>query len=170
MTGVVCMLAVSCLGMALTLMKARTEVVLVPTMVGDMSITTGRPSAEYLESMTRDVASLFLNRHPNNTDYFQENILRVVDASVYSQMERELAASRQERIRTRTSTVFHPLSIYVDPDEAYTEIHGQLRTYVGPQEVEQAEKTFAARWTVSGLTVRLLEFVEIEPSNSRARD
>ncbi|WP_271187878.1 TraE/TraK family type IV conjugative transfer system protein [Maricaulis virginensis] len=162
-------LTVAVIALALSVMAKRGEVVLVPTLSSELRMISGTPSAEYMEAMTRDVAALMLNRHPNNTEYFRENILRMVHASVYAQIERELDAARQERVRTRTSTVFHPVSIYVDPEDRYSEITGILRTYVGPEQVGEETKTFAVRWIVEGLTVRLADFSEIERANSRAR-
>jgi conjugal transfer pilus assembly protein TraE len=170
LAGVACALALSNVIMATLVMRQRTEAVLVPTMTSDMSLMSGAPSGPYMEMLTRDVASLFLNRHPNNTDYFQENVLRIVDSSVYAEMEQELRAMREERIHTRTSTVFHPIEIFTDPTEGYSEITGVLQTRVGDQQVAEDTRTYAARWNIEGLSVRLLDFAEIDRDDSRARE
>ena len=160
-------LALSNVIMASLVMRQRTEAVLIPTMTSDMALMSGAPSGQYMEMLTRDIASLFLNRHPNNTEYFQENVLRVVHSSVYAEMEQQL---RAKRIHTRTSTVFHPIELFVDPSEGYSEITGVLQTRVGDQQVSEETRTYAARWHIEGLTVRLLDFSEIDREDSRARD
>jgi|TARA_R110002049_G_scaffold308941_1_gene515063 conjugal transfer pilus assembly protein TraE len=162
-------LAVTCTVLGVVVLNQRSEVVLVPTLTTEMTISSGTPSGAYLEAMTRDVAGLFLNRHPHNTDYFRENILRIVHSSVYAELQRDLAVQREERVRTRTSTVFHPLSIYVDPEDHYSEITGIVKTYVGSNQVSEETKVFAATWIVEGLSVRLADFSEIDNANSRAR-
>ena len=162
-------LTIAVIALAIAVTTKRTETVLVPTLTSEMRIVSGTPSAEYMEAMTRDVAALMLNRHPNNTDYFRDNILRLVHASVYARIERELAAQRQERVRTRTSTVFHPVSIYVAPEDGYSEITGILRTYVGPEQVSENTQTYAASWIVEGLSVRLADFSQVDRADSRAQ-
>tara|TARA_R110000744_G_scaffold91550_3_gene177585 strand:- start:14552 stop:15136 length:585 start_codon:yes stop_codon:yes gene_type:complete len=170
LAGVASALALSNVIMASLVMRQRTEAVLIPTMTSDMALMSGAPSGQYMEMLTRDIASLFLNRHPNNTEYFQENVLRVVHSSVYAEMEQQLRAMREERIHTRTSTVFHPIELFVDPSEGYSEITGVLQTRVGDQQVSEETRTYAARWHIEGLTVRLLDFSEIDREDSRARD
>lgn len=170
LAGVSCALALSNVIMAGLVMRQRTEAVLIPTMTSDMSLMSGAPSGHYMEMVTRDVASLFLNRHPNNTEYFQENVLRLVHSSVYAEMEQDLRTMREERVHTRTSTVFHPIEIFVDPSEGYSEIIGVLQTRVGDQQVSEETRVYAARWAIEGLSVRLLDFSEIDREDSRARE
>lgn len=158
-------LAVTVLGVAAA--NKKSEIVLVPTMSGEFVVQEGAASREYLEQMTRDVASLFLNRTPHNTEYFEDTLLRLVDPRVYATMQSELERARTERIQTRTSTVFHPIEIFVEPARNYSEIVGEVHTFVGDERVSKETKTFAATWAVNGLTVRLHEFVEIDPSERR---
>lgn len=158
--------AVSVLGV--TAANKQSEVVLVPTLASELAVREGAASREYLEQMTRDVASLFLNRTPHNTEYFEDTLLRLVDPRVYASMQAELEDARAERVETRTSTVFHPIELYVEPDRGYSEIVGEVQTFVGDERISKETKTFAATWAVNGLTVRLHEFVEIDPSERRA--
>lgn len=162
-------LAITVIVLAVMLTRQKQEMVLVPTLQGEATIITGTASNEYLQALTRDAAALFLNRHPNNSNYFRQNLLRMVDGTVFGEMEAQLLAERNSRIKTKTSTVFHPSEIYVSPEGDYSEIGGIVQTFVASQMVSEETKVFAARWRVQGLQVRLLDFSEIERSRARMR-
>ncbi|MFC4726343.1 TraE/TraK family type IV conjugative transfer system protein (plasmid) [Glycocaulis abyssi] len=153
--------------MALALMNTRQDVILVPTLTSDMHVSSGTVSREYLEQVTRDVAGLFLNRHPRNRAYFERAVLRLVHSSVYGDMERRLNEERVNRIETNTSTVFHPVELYTESSQSYSEIHGVLETYVGDERISRENAVFAAEWRLDGLSLRLIEFARIDARDSR---
>jgi conjugal transfer pilus assembly protein TraE len=168
--GASCLLGIALVAvgsMALALSSKRQEIVLVPTLPSEMNLGTGATQPEYMELLTRDTAALFLNRHPNNTEYFEETLLRLVHPSAYPEISTEIERDRAERIQTQTSTVFLPLEVYVEPSGNYSEIIGRYQTYVGNEMISQDTKVFAMRWQARGLSVRLVDFAEIEVRERR---
>lgn len=166
---VIVFLAVSNAILGVVVFRKQPTVVLVPTLTGEGGVREGRPTAEYLEMLTRDVAWLFLNRHPYNKSYFEESLLRIVDAEVFSEISQQLKAQREERFRTNTSTAFDPIDIFVDPAMGYGEITGILRTFVGRELVSETTRTYAARFATRGVATRLLDFSEIDISQAKGR-
>ena len=143
--------------------SARKEsVILVPTLPSELRVGSGSVQAEYIEMLTRDTAYLILNRHPNNTEYFEQALLQIVDPGRYAQVEAQLQADRENRIETATSPSFMPIEIYVDPSGDYSEIVGRHFTYVDQELIASETKVFAARWVRQGMSVKLADFAEIE--------
>lgn len=162
-------LSVATLLLAYTQATQQERIILTPTLMADAELSTGAPSADYLEQTMRDISNLFLNRHPHNLSYFRANILRLADSSTHGQIEAALLATERELIATQTSTVFYPTEIYVEPDRLYSEIRGQLDTYIGSEQVSQEQMIYAADWSYSALRLHLLDFYPIDREQARAK-
>jgi len=150
-------------------LTTKTErIVLVPTLESTLTIDATTPSPDYLEAATRDVANLFLNRHPHNLSYFRENILRLAHPSAHGEIEAALISTERRLIATKSSTVFFPTEIYVDPEGLYSEIRGELQTYLGPDQVSAERKVFAADWRFQSMRLWLEDFYPIETADALA--
>lgn len=168
-------LAVAALALTLTTalssyaLASRTErIVLVPTLHSDTALSSQTPSPDYLEAVTRDVANLFLNRHPNNLSYFRDNILRLAHPSSHGEIEAALMSTERRLIATKSSTVFFPTEIYVDLEGLYSEIKGELQTYLGPERTATERKVFAADWRFQSMRLWLEDFYPIDSADSRS--
>ena len=144
------------------------HVILTPTLLADTALSTRAPSPEYLEQVTRDVAGLFLNRHPHNLSYFRENILRLAHPSTHGEIESALMETERRLIATKTATVFYPAEIYVDPLTLYSEIRGELHTYLGPERVSSEPALYAADWRFEAMRLWLEDFYPITADEARA--
>ncbi|MEL7322569.1 MAG: type IV conjugative transfer system protein TraE [Pseudomonadota bacterium] len=165
-SALVLSLAIVLLAYALATKEER--IILTPTLLADTELTTRVPSPEYLEQVTRDISNLFLNRHPHNLSYFRENILRLSDPTAHGQIEAALMATERRLLATRTSTVFYPTEIFVDPERLYSEIKGELHTYLGPERVSEDRKIYAADWSYRSMRLHLQDFYPIEADDAVA--
>lgn len=154
--------------LAYALATKEERIILTPTLLSDTQLSTTTPSPEYLEQVTRDIANLFLNRHPHNLSYFRDNILRLADPTAHGQIEAALMATERRLLATKTSTVFYPTEIYVDPERLYSEIRGELHTYLGPERVTDERKIYAADWSYRTMRLHLQDFYPIESDDAEA--
>ena len=145
-----------------------TRIILTPTLLADTALTSNAPSPEYLEQVTRDMAGLFLNRHPHNLSYFRDNILRLAHPSTHGEIESALMETERRLIATKTSTVFYPSEIFVDPSGLYSEIRGELHTYLGPNRVDTKKTIYAADWRFQSMRLWLEDFYPITPEDAKA--
>lgn len=159
-------LAIVLLAYALATKEER--IILTPTLLADTELSTAVPSPEYLEQVTRDISNLFLNRHPHNLSYFRDNILRLADPTAHGQIEAALMATERRLLATRTSTVFYPTEIFVDPKRLYSEIRGELHTYLGPERVSEERKVYAADWSYRAMRLHLQDFYPINREDAEA--
>jgi len=55
------------------------EVVLLPTLPKQLTVSSAGVEADYLELVTRDAALVLLNRSPEGLDYWMDEILKLAD-------------------------------------------------------------------------------------------
>ncbi|MEM1410149.1 MAG: type IV conjugative transfer system protein TraE [Pseudomonadota bacterium] len=168
-------LAVAGLVLALTALlqtwliaTSETRIILTPTLLADTAISSTAPSPDYLEQTTRDMAGLFLNRHPHNLSYFRHNILRLAHPSTHGAIESALMETERRIVATKTSTVFYPAEIFVDPEKLYSEIRGELHTYLGPDRIDTEQSVYAAKWRFQAMRLWLVDFYPIDASDAEA--
>ena len=152
------------------LLNRDTHVILTPTLSSETEIKYRTPSSHYLEQVTRDVATLFLNRHPQNLDYFRKNILRMTHPSAHGDIEVALLDTQRQYIATKTSTVFYPSEIYVDPYKLYSEIQGELHTFLGSDLISNEKATYGADWHYNAMRLQLMSFYQIEEEEAQSKD
>lgn len=145
-----------------------TRIILTPTLLADTAISSSAPSPDYLEQTTRDMAGLFLNRHPHNLSYFRDNILRLAHPSTHGEIESALMETERRLIATKTSTVFYPAEIFVDPEKLYSEIRGELHTYLGPNRVDTKKTVYAADWRFEAMRLWLEDFYPIDLADAES--
>lgn len=137
--------------------------ILVPTTVSPFHITAGRVPNDYLIAVTRDAASLMLNRHPHDTNYFKENMLRLVDPRIHdamsARMDEDEAANRFKAGRRN----WMPIEICRLPGEAFTtEVVGDLETYVNGVRVSNEKIVKRFVWSLSGTRLFLSDVIDVE--------
>lgn len=146
------------------------RVVLVPTLERHAVVSTEFVDPTYLEQVTRDTAYLFLNRSPNNLEYFADQILRIVHPASHADIQRQLAELQKDARDSQVATTFFPTNIYVDPDGLYSEVAGDVQSYVGNTRVTSDLRRYGIQWSYAGLRLSLVDFWELEAGESRATE
>lgn len=149
------------------LLSRDTHVILTPTLSSDTEVQFRTPSTHYLEQVTRDVANLFLNRHPDSIEYFRKNILRMTHPSAHGDIEIALLNTQRQFISTKTSTVFYPTEIFVDTNKLYSEIKGELHTFLGSELISNEETTYGAYWHYGAMRIQLISFYELNEDETQ---
>lgn len=144
--------------------------ILVPSVSGPLRIDSTGVSREYLEVVTRDAANLILNRSPAGLDYWMTEILNLVHPSAYGRMKAEMLKLVTDLKGSSVSQSFSPTKYLVDPKALTSTIEGELRTYVGTQEVSRARHIWRIRWDYTGLRLSMLSFDQIMKDDPAAKD
>jgi len=149
-------------GMSSMVAISKTDrIITIPTTVDSYVIEKGRVSDNYMISITRDVSNLFLNRHPYDTEYFEENVLRIVHPSTHEDIKavlREDDENNQYRAGIRN---WLPRSVCVNRKLNISEVSGSIQTYVnGKLAVERKVKQYF-KWKLDGTRLWLVSSGEI---------
>ena len=137
------------------------EVVLVPTVPKQLTVSSAGVEADYLELVTRDAALLTLNRSPSNLQYWMDSILEITDPRTHGRMKAELMKIFNEQNGSNVSQFFTIENLSVDPDALTSEVNGVLHTVVGSKEVTSEARTFRYVWSYSGVSLKLAGFGRI---------
>lgn len=140
------------------------EVVLQPILSRPMTISSSGVTADYLEAVTRDTATLILNRSPSGLDYWMENILNVVSPDAYGTIKAQLVKIVTEQSNTDIAQSFLPTGMTVDPKSLTSQVTGDLRTFVGDQTISNEKKTYVFAWKYSGVSLSLIRFGAVVPA------
>ena len=151
--------------LAVCVMSLR-EVVLVPELPAQVALSgSGRVSRDYLEAVARDCAYLFLNRTPDNQDYFDQQLLQVAEPETYQAIRTGELEARRQVIADHASQSFAPTDWFVDTGKLYVEIAGHMLTSHGADLPPVSEyKTYGLRFLRHGASLRLSSFEELTPS------
>ena len=148
--------------LGLLVMEAR-QTVLVPMLPANVALSnTGGVSGDYLEAAARDAAYLFLNRSPDNQDYFEQQLLKIADPATYQAIRASLSDMRRKSMTGHVSQSFTPTDWYVEPKKLYVEAAGELTTTNGTAPPETLDKIYAIRFLRHGSSLRLGSFEEIK--------
>jgi conjugal transfer pilus assembly protein TraE len=171
------MLAFVCCGLLalslwsfIALSGKKAQYILVPTVSSPLKIDSTGVSREYLEVVTRDAANLILNRSPAGLDYWMSEILGLVHPSSYGRMKAEMLKLVTDLKGSSVSQSFSPTKYVVDPKALTSTIEGELRTYVGTQEVSRARHIWRIRWNYTGLRLSMLSFDQVMKEDPAAKD
>lgn len=153
------------LGVVLMMLLALTakdrEVVLSPVLSRPLVISSAGVSPEYLELISRDAATMVLNRTPSGLDYWMEQVLRIVHPSAYGTVKAQLVKIVNEQRGSDVAQAFTMTGMITNPSQLTTDVSGVLTTYVGKQVISSEKKTFRFRWAYSGLSLSLIEFGQL---------
>ena len=162
-------LVAGCLGLSILtnlvlaglVMSAR-EVILVPELPGVVRLKgeTGI-SQEYLEAFVRDAVFLFLDRTPENQNYFDQQLLSLAEPQTYQHIRQAEYEARRRQTADHASQSFVPVEWYVDPRKLLVEVTGSLivrhSDLVAPT---QEQKSYRIQCRAHGLGLRILTFEE----------
>jgi conjugal transfer pilus assembly protein TraE len=154
-------------GSFLVMANRSRDVVLVPTMHSTMTLNSAGVAPEYLEAVTRDTATVALNRSPENLDYWMKSLLDIADDHARGQLKIDLMKIYQEQSGSQISQWFTPDSMKVYPDKLESEVGGTVHTEVANKEITSQHRLFRMFWTYNGVSLKLRAFgavVKAEPT------
>lgn len=159
-------LALSLVALVLVSMVAaskRDNIILVPTTMGEFHVTQGRVPDDYVLAVTRDAASLLLNRHPHDTSYFRDNLLRLVEPKFHESMQVIIEKDDQENRFKAGRRNWQPIEICRLPGDGFvTEVIGDLETYVNGKRVENEKIVKRFTWKLIGTRLYLSDILDVE--------
>ena len=141
------------------------EVILQPVLSRPLTISSAGVTAEYLEMVTRDTATIALNRSPEALEYWMNQVLKVVHPSAYGKVKASLVKIVTEQKDSDVSQAFSMTGMTVDPKQMTSEVSGTLKTFVGEQVVASDDRRFRFNWTYRGLRLALSGFAPLPPTD-----
>ena len=141
------------------------EVVLLPTLPKQLTVSSAGVEAEYLELVTRDAALVLLNRSPEGLDYWMDEILKLADPASYGRLKADLVRIVEEQRGSDVTQAFVIRSMTVDPKGLTSDVTGTLKTFVGAQVIASDERRFRFNWTYRGLRLALSGFSQLPPKD-----
>lgn len=139
------------------------EVVLLPTLPKQLTVSSAGVEADYLELVTRDTALVLLNRSPEGLDYWMSEILKLADPASHGRLKAELVRIVEEQRGSDVTQAFVIRTMTVDPKALTSEVTGTLKTFVGAQVIASEERRFRFSWTYRGLRLALSGFAQLPP-------
>ena len=125
-----------------SLFFAARQTVLVPMLPSEVTLSsTGGVSYDYLESAARDAAYLFLNRTPDNTDYFEQQLLKIAEPTTYQAIRASLSDMRNHTLSGHVTQTFIPSDWYVDPKRLYVEASERWSKATAPPRPRRAPRS-----------------------------
>ena len=137
------------------------EVVLLPTLPKQLTVSSAGVEADYLELVTRDAALVLLNRSPEGLDYWMDEILKLADPASYGRLKADLVRIVEEQRGSDVTQAFVIRSMTVDPKRLTSDVTGTLKTFVGAQVIASDERRFRFNWTYRGLRLALSGFSQL---------
>ncbi len=142
------------------------EIVLLPTIARQLTVSSAGVEADYLELVTRDAALVLLNRSPEGLDYWMAEILKLADPASYGRLKADLVAIVDEQRGSDVTQAFVIRSMTVDPKALTSDVTGTLKTFVGAQVIASDVRRFRFRWTYRGLRLALAGFSQLPTEDS----
>ena len=142
------------------------EVVLLPTLPKQLTVSSAGVEADYLELVTRDAALVLLNRSPEGLDYWMDEILKLADPASYGRLKADLVRIVEEQRGSDVTQAFVIRSMTVDPKRLTSDVTGTLKTFVGAQVIASDERRFRFNWTYRGLRLALSGFSQLPPKET----
>lgn len=139
-------------------MTRERDVILVPTMRAPVTLSSAAVAPEYLEMVTRDVATVALNRSPDALAYWMNSILAVTDEKARGAVKASLIKVVAEQQGSQITQFFTPDSLRVYPSRLQSEVGGTVHTVVASKEVTSAHRTFRFDWSYNGVSLKLIGF------------
>ena len=133
--------------------KRDREVVLVPTLRSQITLSSTAVSRDYLEMVTRDIASV-------------NSILDLTDERARGQVKKDLMKVVAEQQGSQITQFFTPDTMEVDPKGLSSMVGGTLHTVVASKEVTTEHRTFQFRWSYNGVTLKLIGFGMIKKQDA----
>lgn len=168
MLAMLCLALIGLMLVVVMLFSAKDrEVILQPILSRPMTVSSAGPTADYLELVTRDTASVMLNRSPVALEYWMEQVLRVVDPAYQGRVKAELLRIVTEQKDSDVSQAFSMTGMKVDPRALASEVTGVVTVFVGKKVIASDKRTFRFRWSYQGLSLAMIEFGEVLPKGAK---
>lgn len=152
---------------AMLALSREDRIITIPTTVDQYVIEKGKVSDNYLMAMTRDGANLFLNRHPYDSQYFEENVLRIVHPSTHEEIKKVLANDDDNNQWRSGIRNWLPESICLVRGDMISEVRGRVETYVNGEVVSQREVIHNFKWLLDGTRLWLVSASEITKDDAK---
>ena len=143
------------------------EVVLLPTLPKQLTVSSAGVEADYLELVTRDAALVLLNRSPEGLDYWMNEILKLADPAAHGRLKAELVKIVEEQRGSDISQAFVIRRMDVDPGGLTSTVTGTLKTFVGAQVIASNDRSFRFRWSRHGLALGLVGFEQLQDQSQK---
>jgi len=145
----------------IVIFRQNKEVVLVPSSLsGEVSLSTKRVSASYLESITRDVINTMLDVTPSNVNYSSEQILKITHPAFYGQLKQQLSQRTQDIVSRKITTNFYAQSMIANTTNNQVFASGKLLTFLGTKMVLEEEKTYSIGYEYNNFKLWIVDFHE----------
>ena len=155
---------------ALVAVSKEDRIITVPTTVDSYVIEKGRVSDNYLISMTRDVSNLFLNRHPYDSEYFEENVLRIVHPSTHEEIKNVLKGDDDNNQFRSGIRNWLPKEICIKRSANISEVSGTVQTFVNGSKVAERPLRQYFKWRLDGTRLWLVSSGEIADGDATCLD
>lgn len=143
------------------------RIITIPTTIDSYIVEKGRVSENMLYAFTRDWSNLFLNRSPYDSDYFEENVFRIVHPSKHQSI-RDVLSVDEENNKFRAGTRnWLPENMCVIRTENRSEVEGKVQIYVNGQQVLSRPVRQYFEWEMEGTRIWLVDSGEITEGGAR---
>lgn len=151
------------------IVREQSETIIIPTTLNEYVIQKGRVSDAYLIDNTRDTSYLFVQRHPQDTLWFKDDLLRRVDPSAHSDIEARWAEDEASNRYKAGKRIWFPSDICVLPGKGLrTEAVGVISNHTVTK-VDEYQQAIEFEWRLQGKRLWLVDIVfkPIEESQCR---
>lgn len=141
----------------------RERIVVVPPVVTNkLWVSVDSVSDSYLEQMADFWSGLLLSANQTNFDLRSAQLLEHTDPGNYSVVKAMLIAQKTLIEERGLSTSFTAQSFQIDKNKLVVLIKGHLKSMVGNQWVETAEKTFQMAFSIQNGRFYVRKFEEVK--------
>lgn len=141
--------------LSIRLSAENTQVVLVPTRVGDGIIARGGIDVRHMEAIALDAVYAMYNISPNTVRYGRDVIERVSAVQQRARLLDQYDDVADDIRQRRISTVFRPVKLTHDLGRLQVHVEGMLATYLNTVEVSEVPRVITLSFTEEAASVRL---------------
>lgn len=157
--------------LSISLARLETKTIIVPLTGGPaLEVSDNKVSAAYLEAITRDVTTTFLNSTPQSEDYVRRVLVDFACPEFHGSLIQQISDRWREIKRFQLTTVFYPQSINFDDKGLGTIVRGRLDTYVNQDRTSTKTKLFELTFKNNAGRVCLSGFYEVDKSGMRVEN
>lgn len=137
------------------------KVILVPPYIEGEAYVMGKDASDsYLKEMASYVCYLRLNYSPANVGNQFNAFLKLVDSSVFGEMQKALYMVKDDVIQHKVSSSFYPDKVEVDREKKVVFVYGKLLQWVDEKTLSASEKrVFVVKYKIEGGRFYVVDFV-----------
>lgn len=157
--------------LSISIARLDTKTVIVPMSGGPaLEISDSKVSAAYLEAITRDVTTTFLNTTPQSEDYVRRVLVDFACPEFHGSLIQQITDRWREIRRFQLTTVFYPQSVSFGDRDLSTRVRGRLDTYVNQNRTSTNTKWFELTFKNNASKICLSGFYEVDKSGTRVEN